>query len=219
MSFILDALRKSETERQRQSAPGLVDAGFRPPVRRRGIWLPVLVVVLVANLVLMGVFWLRREARPAAESPAAPTIAVAPEPGAPAPVGGSLAAAAGVSTPADSEYEATADMPAVETPPVTETLPPPAASPAAAGPAPASRFVTDALPSADQLMADGAIPMASLHLDIHVFSTTPAERFVFINMRKYGEGAQLPEGPKIEEITRDGVVLSQAGQRFVLSRD
>ena len=47
----------------------------------------------------------------------------------------------------------------------------------------------------------------------------PAERFVFINMRKYGEGAQLPEGPRVEEITQDGVVLSQAGQRFALSRD
>ena len=39
MSFILDALRKSETDRQRQSTPGLVDAGYRPPARRRALWL------------------------------------------------------------------------------------------------------------------------------------------------------------------------------------
>ena len=230
MSFILDALRKSETDRQRQSVPGLVDAGFRPPARRRGIWVPVLVLVLVANLVLMGVFWLRRNAGPAAEAAVsasdAPAGVTAPVAGAPAPIGESLAAVAGVSTPAETEYEATANMPAVEAEPYTGTLQPPATPNSAGGElegtarsGPASKFVTDGLPTAEQLMASGVLPMEALHLDIHVYSTKPAERFVFINMRKYAEGAQLPEGPRVEEITRDGVVLSQAGQRFALSRD
>jgi general secretion pathway protein B len=218
MSFILDALRKSETERQRKSAPGLVDAGFRPPARRRAIWLPLLILVLAANLLLMGILWLRRDG--AADGPAATPGAsgAAADSAGPPPVGRSLAAAAGVSSPEDAEFGATADLPAMEAEHTTESLAAPGA--ASAGEQPDQmRFVKDDLPSAEQLMASGAIPTQTLHLDIHVYSATPAERFVFINMRKYGEGAELPEGPRIEEITRDGVVLSRAGQRFVLSRD
>ncbi len=211
MSFILDALRKSETDRQRQSTPGLVDAGYRPPARRRALWLPVLIVALAANLVLMGYFWLRREPAPAAPAAEAP-VALAEQDAAPPAV---AAAEPQGSAASDSAWSAAADLPAVETAPAAaESAPPPGAS----VPAPAG-IVTDDLPSAEALMASGAIPTRPLHLDIHVYNATPAERFVFINMRKYGEGALLPDGAKVEEITRDGVVLSEAGQRFVLNRD
>ena len=50
--------------------------------------------------------------------------------------------------------------------------------------------------------------MPELHLDVHVYATKPAERFVYINMRKYREGATLAEGPVLERIRRDGVVLN-----------
>ena len=49
MSFILDALRKSETERQKKAAPGIVDSHYQRPDKRRNIWLPLLVVILAAN--------------------------------------------------------------------------------------------------------------------------------------------------------------------------
>jgi general secretion pathway protein B len=58
-----------------------------------------------------------------------------------------------------------------------------------------------------------------MHLDIHVFSENPAERFVFINMRRYDEGQVTQEGPRIERIARDGVVMDYQGQRFFLPRD
>jgi general secretion pathway protein B len=54
----------------------------------------------------------------------------------------------------------------------------------------------------------------SLRLDVHVFSEQPAERFVFVNMQKYREGERLQEGPQLDEITPDGVILSLGGQRF-----
>ncbi|GMW08080.1 MAG: hypothetical protein AMXMBFR8_28760 [Nevskiales bacterium] len=222
MSFILDALRKSETERQRQSGPGLADAGLRPPARRRAIWLPLLVVVLTANLLLLAFVWLRSDRPP----PAPPPTIAATAPGSPR-----IAAPA----PAESrprtqaDYEAMADMPALEpdeplaaTPPRTDAsqaVPDPAVAPVTEPSAPQPGTVTDALPTAGQLMASGAVPTRPLHLDIHVFSDTPAERFVFVNMRKYTEGAQLAEGPQVEEITPEGVVLSENGQRFLLTRD
>ena len=61
-------------------------------------------------------------------------------------------------------------------------------------------------------------PFPELHLDIHVHSAKSAERFVFVNMRKYVEGQSLNEGPTVERITADGVVLNHHGLRFLLPR-
>jgi len=64
----------------------------------------------------------------------------------------------------------------------------------------------------------GQEALPDLHLDVHVFATQAAERFVYINMRKYHEGATLQEGPVLERIRRDGVVLNFHGVRFLLPR-
>ncbi len=55
-------------------------------------------------------------------------------------------------------------------------------------------------------------------MDLHVFAADPAKRAVFINGRRYTQGAQIAEGPVVEEITREGAVLSYRGRRFVLPR-
>ena len=60
--------------------------------------------------------------------------------------------------------------------------------------------------------------LPELHLDVHVYATKPSDRFVYINMRKYHEGNTLQEGPVLERIRRDGVVLEYQGLRFVLPR-
>jgi general secretion pathway protein B len=73
------------------------------------------------------------------------------------------------------------------------------------------------LPTLQDLTASGT-SLPEMHLDIHVHSTIPAERFIFVNMRKYIEGQTLAEGPAIERITTDGVVLSHQGMRFLLPR-
>ncbi len=74
------------------------------------------------------------------------------------------------------------------------------------------------LPSISELNLTGSQALPELHLDVHVFATKPSERFVYINMRKYHEGATLEEGPLLERIRRDGVVLNFQGVRFVLPR-
>jgi general secretion pathway protein B len=67
------------------------------------------------------------------------------------------------------------------------------------------------------MMAPGGTP--ELRLELHVYSDRPEQRFVFINSRKYREGEVLQEGPSVEQIRADGVVLSQHGRRFLLPRD
>ena len=55
-----------------------------------------------------------------------------------------------------------------------------------------------------------------LVLNAHVYSEDPAERFVILNMQKYKEGEQIPEGPDLEQVTRDGVILAVPEGRFRL---
>ncbi|MCU7812942.1 MAG: general secretion pathway protein GspB, partial [Candidatus Thiodiazotropha sp. (ex Notomyrtea botanica)] len=47
-----------------------------------------------------------------------------------------------------------------------------------------------------------------LKSSIHVYSETPEQRFVIINMKRYKEGDSLqPNGFRLERIDRDGVVI------------
>ena len=81
-----------------------------------------------------------------------------------------------------------------------------------------SKAEEEVLPSISELNLSGPQALPELHLDVHVFATKPSERFVYINMRKYREGATLEEGPLLERIRRDGVILNFQGVRFVLPR-
>lgn len=224
MSFILDALRKSDNQRQQQAAPDLTTAQQQVSKPRPGVWVPLLVLVLALNVAVLGWIWLtdggegspdvtpasntttdteraadprslREEARREAEPPAS-------------------TAASGDARPAATIGSAT------EAPPE-----PPLASGIASEPAGDAFVDSDddtiqpAIPSFEQLAVAGIIATPQLHLDIHVFAGEPAKRFVFINMNRYREGDQLEEGPLVEEITETGVILNHQGSRFTLERN
>jgi general secretion pathway protein B len=74
----------------------------------------------------------------------------------------------------------------------------------------------EVLPSINEINLNGQV--AEMHLDVHVYATRPADRFVYVNMRPYREGETLAEGPVVERIRRDGVVLDYRGVRFLLPR-
>ncbi|MCY7316199.1 MAG: hypothetical protein LH480_11410, partial [Rubrivivax sp.] len=95
MSYILDALRRADAERQQGAVPGLAAQAdvLRPPPRERERWLPAL---LMGALLLLGlgvvIWWLLRAPPPrpaagpppnAAVSPAPPSVVVAPQPSLP----------------------------------------------------------------------------------------------------------------------------------------
>ena len=108
MSFILDALKKSENERQKQSGPALFEVKVAPPPRRFPVWAVVVGALLGVNLiVLVAVLLLRDRSDPAvqatqaqiataaataAAAPATPSAAPSAPPGAYAPLSGSAAA-------------------------------------------------------------------------------------------------------------------------------
>jgi general secretion pathway protein B len=60
MSFILDALRKSEHARQKTTGPGLAEVPVAAPKPKANVWATAAVALLVVNLVAVGVLLLRR---------------------------------------------------------------------------------------------------------------------------------------------------------------
>ncbi|MEO7208370.1 MAG: general secretion pathway protein GspB [Steroidobacteraceae bacterium] len=221
MSFILDALKKSELERQRQSMPGLMDA---PASLRRGrlpLWAVLLGCLLAVNIVVLSVVLMRnrgpsvaataaRHGTPSHETPSAEIKAPAVDehfsPLEPAPV-----------------YAPEIPVRAAETSTASQAVAQRAAPHAFRRPDPVltEEEATDndeVLPTINEINLTGAQALPELHLDVHVYATKPADRFVYINMRKYHEGNTLQEGPVLERIRRDGVVLNYQGLRFILPR-
>jgi len=240
MSYILDALRKSERERQQADPlvldPMRIDAVELP--RRRLGWGGAAALLAVALLAIT-VYWIVARERavitPAPTSsgtskgesvaiaskptPAnAPTVRPAPE----------LKPSPFITAPSRSairdlarEARAETKAPAAAVVPTTVTpLPPEAtstiakASPAAAPDASNAepiRFLR-AMPS------DFQRDLRDLSVTIHIYAPNPADCILYINNRQYRAGEQVREGVKVEEIVPDGAVLTYHGQRFKLPR-
>ena len=207
MSFILDALRKSEHERQRSATPGIAHVPFGATRRELPAWAIAVIAVLALAVLALGGAWLRSEwsggahearERGAAETPVAPPPAEAPR----AERTAELAVAREAtprSLPAQSSVRDVAASP----------------SPALASAAP--RNAEPVLPSAAALAAEGIV-VPPLQLQLLAYYDRPADRYVFINGTKYVEGATLAEGPKVVSIESSGAVLYYAGRQFLLSQ-
>jgi general secretion pathway protein B len=223
MSFILDALKKSEIERQRQSMPGLMDAPASLRRSRLPLWAVLIGCLLAINTVVLIVVLLRNGAPSVAATPArhdtapaqlkAPTVDDHFSPLSQAPVYAPEIPVPPPETSASNESAAAA----------THAIAQRAAPHAVRRPDPVlveeeASDNDEVLPSINEINLTGAQALPEMHLDVHVYATKPSDRFVFINMRKYKEGNTLQEGPVLERIRRDGVVLNYQGLRFILPR-
>ena len=218
MSFILDALKKSESERQQQTPATFATVPSSESSPRAPRWLWVLGGLLVINLVvLLGLVMRSSDAPPDApvitesaatsETPSQAVTNFAEQIEA-ARLKESRRRALPLSPSAQQEnpVETAIDSGSTdETGTPVETRPPAQS--------------TASLPTIYELQANGILTLPELHLDIHVYSESPEDRFVFINMSKQREKSQLAEGPVIEEITPDGVILDHRGTTFLLPRD
>ncbi len=230
MSSILDALKKSEADRQRAAGPTLLDLHVQPRRRRLPAWAIALAVLLVGNVALLA--WLAMRHAPTAAPAAAPAPAAATGPGAQAagPAPSTTAAAPGAAGPA-ATTAAAAPLAAASAAPAASGDGARAGRPMAgtdAGENPADEAPAEE-PAPRRVRAAGQGPLQNysalsgtlppLHLDLHFWSEAPAERYALINLHRVGEGDTLPEGPRVLEITRDGVVMEYGGREFVLGRE
>lgn len=239
MSFILDALRKSEHERQRQAGPAIAEMPIARAPSRLPVALAVLGALLAVNLAVLLYFMLRQDApevlrEEPVEAASAVPAGPAPEPLPTASAGPPPAATAAlVPAPTSREIRPLTDeatmaepmAPSQEAPaapdPSLLPAPPVAAAPAAVVTRvqpPVATAQDDFVPRLDTLPAQATAGLAPLNLDLHIYASDPAQRAAFINGRRYREGEKLPEGPEIVAITPEGVVLRHGGQRFLLPR-
>ena len=221
MSFILDALKKSESERQEQADTEFATVPSSPATPTAPRWLWVLGSLLIINIVVLLSLMLRQDAPPVA-SEATPN-----------PVAVGAASAANIAavdiTPSTNtpttESTSFADQVAVarQNQPARSTPVPQQATATNITPvvsvANLPQSAAAILPSLAELRANGRLQLPDLHVDIHVYSDVRSERFVFINMNKYKENSSLDEGPVLKEITSDGVILEHNGIVFILPRE
>src|SRR5882672_107994 len=220
MSFILDALKKSESDRQRQSGPALFEVKVAPPRTGLPPWAIAVAALLVVNLaIVMWMLW----RHPATRTPDTSAGAAAAGATTPAPAPPSVSLPAPVAQP-----PAAAPSPALlPNPGATNGASDnpddyaPAADPAAS-PLLGNRVrhgTVDGVPLYQDAAASPGTRIPQLRLDLHVFALRPQDRFVMINMHRLREGDSLPEGVRVDSITPEGAVLSYGGSRFLLTRD
>jgi general secretion pathway protein B len=211
VSFILDALRKSEHARQSLGNAAIAELPIGRRERGQPWWVIAIAILLVVNLGVLLVVALKD---PKSETTkATPVAAVAPQSntGAPANTPPPVATQSKSDTRPLSE-EAAPPQIRYDTVDRSEV---PRLDPANDGPALVKRANERPATTTSSPTADG---LPELRIDMHVYASQRADRFVFINMHKYAEGQTLAEGPYLEEITRDGVVLSYKGQLLRLQR-
>ncbi len=197
MSFILDALKKSETERQQQGSSEFSSVPTRSDKPNPARWLWLLAALLGINFaVLIGIL-MRSEPAPTETVAGQSTQISNVEESTESPPADAAASFEEQIADAIDEHEELEEY--------QELAPSRAASKAV-------------IPTIDQLRLNGSLQLAELHLDIHVYSDDPAGRFVFINMVKHREQSRIAEGPIVNEIRPDGVILSYQGRNFLLPR-
>jgi general secretion pathway protein B len=248
LSFILDALRKSEHERQRQAGPSIADLPIARQAARTPPWVWVALGALLTVNVIVVAWLLLREPRQEPVVSTAPTVEM-PAPAATATAPGDPAAAPVEPQPVpDDPQAAPAPAPAV-TPQVVVTLPrevrplteeaaieaapyvdyypapespDPALLPMAPAQAPPAMTAPAAtgsrVPTIDELPPQATAGLPQLSLDLHIYAADPAQRAVFINGGRYRQGDALPQGVTVQQITPEGAVLTYRGQRFLLPR-
>ena len=247
MSYILEALKKSEQERQIGHVPDL-SMVQETPARAAPRWPRWLLAALLLNVAILSVLaWRVWDARMSPTVASAPTgpAQVAPAGATPAqpvaagaePAVDTLASTPSAAVPAPEQSPAAVqdEVPEPALPEPVSQMPAPAVEPvqsmqAATDPQTQLGPDLEALPPVDGADAAAAVPRwedlpaeqrAGLpvpRIDVHVFAQEPERRFVLINLRKYQQGDTLDDGAVIETILADGIVLSYQGQQYRVDR-
>ena len=246
MSYILDALKKADAERERGAVPGLhtrqvtsvrSDAA---PATSRAAWLAV-TIVLALGVIAAGLWaWgtardvpLKHAPEPAIAqvAPPAPTTQSLPEPIA-APVAKPAAAPVAVPVPTSPARAAGAEpvAPPVVVSAPTKSAPSPAAvasaaatekplpavAPPAASAASASPTASYAVPLLSELSEELRRQVPALTITGVIYSDDPKQRLLVVNNRVLNQGSEAAPDVRLEEIGINSSVFSIRGNKFRL---
>lgn len=234
MSYILDALKKSDQERQQGNSPHLYSMhrnapprrNFTPFYRRRGLWLLVGGVLLLS--VCMGIFLLvNRQSVPPAPPASHETTngEKAPEPAlqssarqdAPqkAPQQAQQQSRKIVASAADTKVDPVPQVIIKENNVVLRSVPlkekalPPKGKVGTADKAASISQLQD-------LPADIRAAVPELKFAGHTYSEDPAQRMIIVNGQILREGDTISAGTRLAHITWDGVIVDFQGNLFLV---
>lgn len=224
MSYILDALRKSETERRQGQVPDLgqqVQLIHRPR-KRRGLsaaaW--VALALLVNAVVIAVLFWPEQDPTTARtgvdiETPVAAPARLDTTPSGPDETTEALDQTSPEMPVLQTGEMEEADPQVVPTPEVSEkpTIIVPSASIGDDNPVLPEPETSGRVPHLVELPLSFQKSIPDLTFNSHLYSSDPSSSRVMINDNYLRAGDQF-SGLRIERITEDGVVLSKQGQSF-----
>lgn len=221
MSYILDALRRAESERERGHVPNLhspsapVTVAEDGPAARSAPW-PWIVAGALALLLVGGAVWLWPSSREPIALPPAP-VAAAPRP--PAQIQPPATVPLG---PAMTRVESPQAAPApVAPPPVAArpAVPPfvPVVVPVPATPPARDAAAAERLPTASELPEALRRELPTLTIGGAMYSDMPANRMLIINGQVLHEGDKVAPALVLEQIGLKGAVLTFKGQRYSIS--
>ena len=242
MSYILDALKKSEEERRRGRIPTLHDRHYEEsertdrPDRRRGRFLWLLGLLVLMTLAVVSWQWLSVTRQPVEKTIGSadaeiPETDRQPQPGwvvAEEPAGRSeethvrteteSSAADTKTTRVEAMAELPVAQPAEEPADAVVIQPAPLLEPGITPlppvlPKPAV-VESSSLPLLAELPAEQRSTIPPISIEGHVYAEDSARRMVMINKRVLREGEMAGNGIKLLNITWDGVVLRHADAEF-----
>ena len=200
MSYILDALRKSDQQRRRNAAPTLLTLQPSAVVRKRPAYVTygLLAVILIGGGVVVG--WLRPwQPEPATVKPVeSKPIESKPVPAAPA------------ASEIASQVKPDNVLPEANSLASGKTAPPPERRVDIAAADAAGETVVEM----EKLPTSIREEVSKITISVHAYSNTPGKRLVGIGRRILHEGDYVIPGLKLEEITPDGMILGYKGYRF-----
>ena len=214
MSFILDALRKADAERERGTVPGIhaqpMFAGPPQTAARRAArpWVWVAAAAVLVLLVAAVSWWLRAGGAP---EPVAQPLAVTKLP-APTPV---------VAAPAPAAVIAPATEPApAARKPAVPVAPKPVASPKAevkaSGPA-ASAAPDNRVYALHELPDDVRRQLPATNVGGSMYSAVAANRILIINGQVLHEGEQVAPGLVLKQIRLKAAMLVYKGYQYLIT--
>lgn len=239
MSYILEALKKSQAERQLGELPSIhapqvqLHGGAAAHGARRGpVWLALGGVSLaVAAALLLWQPWQAGAAAPASSSAPAPAVAAVPAPAVlaqavPAPLPAPVAAAPAPAVPPASAPPAGSAAPVHHARPVAEPpqespgqappaapAPVPAAAPPVPVPAPAPA-AEEAVPAMRDLPEPIQRQIPAVAIGGYIYSKNPADRLLLIDKVLRHEGEELAPGLVLEKLQPKGAIFSFKGYRY-----
>lgn len=225
MSYILDALKRAESERERGAVPGLHSQSLHPSValaNTPSLGLLSALLLLLALLVGLWLWWTQTDPLPE-------PVAAQPAPAAPAPTqvlvpSPALSAAPTQTVQLRSEPGATqasappATAPARSTPAGAAVAPAPPLQPSAAptpsSSAQSSAVLASALPEGIPAQLVGKIP--ALRITGAVYASDPKQRLLLVNNLVLHQGEQVTPELTLEAIEANAAVFNYQGTRFRL---